>query len=50
VAVFEPLIALLAIAVPLALAGVLVEWVARRQSLPHKKAERTAGPQRKTQS
>jgi hypothetical protein len=35
--VLEPLMALLAFFAPLALAGVLVEWVARRQRSSHPK-------------
>jgi hypothetical protein len=49
-AAFEPLIAFLAILVPLALAGMLVEWMARRRRWSHPKAEPTAGAQRKTES
>jgi hypothetical protein len=50
-AAFEPVIAFLAIAAPLlALAGVLVEWVAQRRRLPHPKSAPAAGVQRKTES
>ena len=50
VAVLEPLIALLVILAPLALAGVLVEWAARRRSSSHPKAAPTASAQCKTVS
>jgi hypothetical protein len=49
-AALEPLIAFLAILVPLAAAGVLVEWMARRRRLSHPKAAPLAGAQRKTES
>jgi hypothetical protein len=48
--VVEPLMALLAFFAPLALAGVLVEWMARRQTSSHPKAAPAAGAQSKTES
>ena len=49
-AAMEPLIALLAILIPLAAAGMLVEWVVRKRRLSHPKAVPPAGAQRKTES
>jgi hypothetical protein len=46
----EPLMALLAFFAPLALAGVLVEWMARRQTTIQPKAAPAAGAPGKGES